>query len=63
MKLTCYHPKFFAHEISKHCSSDSLDITVSLIDTQDDLNPPQNAAFSHFDHTLIECDVADDLML
>lgn len=42
MKLTPYHSKYFAYELTKRCSSDSLEkLTVSLADAQVDLNPHQ----------------------
>ncbi len=40
--LTDYHAKYFAHELTKRCSSDSLEKLASvLIDAQVDLNPHQ----------------------
>lgn len=42
MKLTPYHAKYFAHELTKRCPSDTLEkIAASLIDAQVDLNPHQ----------------------
>lgn len=42
MKITEYHAKYFAYELTKRCSSDSLEkLTSSLIDAQVDLNPHQ----------------------
>src|SRR5439155_1625013 len=39
---TAYHAKYFAHELTKRCSSDSLQkLAVSLADAQVDLNPHQ----------------------
>jgi len=40
--LTAYHAKYFAHELTKRCSSDSLQkLSASLADAQVDLNPHQ----------------------
>lgn len=42
MNLTAYHAKYFAHELTKRCSSNSLEkLTASLVDAQVDLNPHQ----------------------
>ena len=42
MNITDYHAKYFAHELSKRCSSDSLEkLTGTLMDAQVDLNPHQ----------------------
>jgi len=42
MILTAYHAKYYAHELTKRCSSDSLEkLTASLADAQVDLNPHQ----------------------
>ena len=42
MNLTGYHAKYFAHELTKRCSSDSLErLAASLADAQVDLNPHQ----------------------
>ena len=42
MSLTDYHAKYYAHELTKRCSSDSLEkLTASLADAQVDLNPHQ----------------------
>ena len=42
MNLTPYHAKYFAFELTKRCSSDSLQkLTSSLSDAQVDLNPHQ----------------------
>ena len=42
MTLTDYHAKYFAYELTKRCSSDSLEkLTASLADAQVDLNPHQ----------------------
>jgi len=41
-QLTPYHAKYFAYELTKRCSSDSLQkLAVSLSDAQVDLNPHQ----------------------
>lgn len=41
-KITDYHAKYFAHELTKRCPSDSLEKLASvLIDAQVDLNPHQ----------------------
>ena len=40
--LTDYHAKYFAYELTKRCSSDSVQkLTASLADAQVDLNPHQ----------------------
>ena len=40
--LTDYHSKYFAYEITKRCSSDSLEkFAGALVDAQVDLNPHQ----------------------
>lgn len=42
MKLTEYHAKYYAHELTKRCSSDNLEkFAASLMDAQVDLNPHQ----------------------
>ena len=42
MPLTDYHAKYYAHELIKRCSSDSLEkLAASLADAQVDLNPHQ----------------------
>ena len=42
MKLTAHHAKYFAHELTKRCSSDSIEkLTGALVDAQVDLNPHQ----------------------
>ncbi|MBF0405458.1 MAG: DEAD/DEAH box helicase family protein [Nitrospirae bacterium] len=42
MRLTPYHTKYYAYELTKRCSSDSLrKLAVSLSDAQVDLNPHQ----------------------
>lgn len=40
--LTPYHAKYFAHELTKRCPSDSIEkLTSALVDAQVDLNPHQ----------------------
>jgi len=42
MNLTDYHAKYFAHELTKRCASDSVEKLVSVLaDAQVDLNPHQ----------------------
>ena len=42
MNLTPYHAKYFAHELTKRCPSDSLEkLAGALVDAQVDLNPHQ----------------------
>ena len=42
MHLTDYHAKYFAHELTKRCSSDSVEKLASVLaDAQVDLNPHQ----------------------
>ena len=42
MKLTAYHAKYFAHELTKRSSSESVDkLASALSDAQVDLNPHQ----------------------
>ncbi len=42
MQITDYHAKFFAHELTKRCSSDSVEKLASVLaDAQVDLNPHQ----------------------
>ncbi len=42
MHLTDYHAKYFAHELTKRCPSDSLEkLAGALVDAQVDLNPHQ----------------------
>ena len=42
MPLTDFHAKYYAHELSKRCSSDSLEkLAGTLVDAQVDLNPHQ----------------------
>lgn len=42
LTLTDYHAKYYANELTKRCSSDSLEkLTASLLDARVDLNPHQ----------------------
>jgi adenine-specific DNA-methyltransferase len=42
MNLTDYHAKYFAYELTKRCSSDSIEkLAGALVDAQVDLNPHQ----------------------
>ena len=42
MNLTPYHAKYFAHELTKRCPSDSVEkLAEALVDAQVDLNPHQ----------------------
>ena len=42
MKLTHYHAKYFAHDLTRRCASDSVEkLTSVLSDAQVDLNPHQ----------------------
>ena len=42
MQLTDYHAKYFAHELTKRCPSDSAEkLAGALVDAQVDLNPHQ----------------------
>src|SRR6267142_175966 len=42
MPLTDYHAKYFAHELTKRCASDSVEKLASVLaDAQVDLNPHQ----------------------
>lgn len=42
MDLTPYHAKYFAHELTKRCPSDSIEkLAEALVDAQVDLNPHQ----------------------
>ena len=42
MNLTDYHAKYFAHELTKRCSSDSLEkLAGAVASAQVDLNPHQ----------------------
>ena len=42
MQITDYHAKYYAHELTKRCSSDNLEkFTTLLLDAQVDLNPHQ----------------------
>lgn len=42
MKLTDFHAKYFAHELTKRCASDSVEkLAAVLADAQVDLNPHQ----------------------
>jgi superfamily II DNA/RNA helicase len=42
LQITNYHAKYYAHELTKRCSSDSLEkLAASLVDAQVDLNPHQ----------------------
>src|SRR6266850_289212 len=42
MQLTDYHAKYFAHELTKRCASDSVEkLATALSDAQVDLNPHQ----------------------
>ena len=50
MQITDYHAQYFAYELTKRCSSDSLQkLAATLSDAQVDLNPHQvEAAFFAF---------------
>src|SRR6266853_1037682 len=42
MAITDYHAKYFAHELTKRCPSDSVQrLAATLADAQVDLNPHQ----------------------
>src|SRR5215470_4145250 len=42
MHLTHYHAKYFAHELTKRCASDSIEkLASALVDAQVQLNPHQ----------------------
>ena len=42
MNLTAYHAKYFAHELTKRCSSDSVEkLAGTVAGAQVDLNPHQ----------------------
>ena len=42
MNLTDYHAKYLAYELTKRCSSDSLEkLAGTLVDAKVDLNPHQ----------------------
>lgn len=42
MHLTPYHAKYYAHELTRRCPSDSIDkLSSTLLDAQVDLNPHQ----------------------
>ena len=42
VQLTDYHAKYFAHELTKRCASDSIEkLAGALVDAQVDLNPHQ----------------------
>lgn len=42
MTLTDYHAKYYAHELTKRCASDSIEkLAGALVDAQVDLNPHQ----------------------
>src|SRR6266702_7370078 len=42
MNLTDFHAKYFAHELTKRCASDSVEKLASVLsDAQVDLNPHQ----------------------
>ena len=44
-EITDYHAKYYAHELTKRCSSESLEkLAGTLVDAQVDLNPHQVAA-------------------
>jgi SNF2 family DNA or RNA helicase len=47
MHLTDYHAKYFSHELTKRCPSDSLEkLAGALVDARVDLNPYQAALFA-----------------
>src|SRR6202050_3491793 len=42
MSLTAYHAKYFAHDLTKRCASDSVEkLATALSNAQVDLNPHQ----------------------
>jgi len=46
MNLTDYHAKYFAHELTKRCPSDSAEkLAGALVDAQVDLNPQKVQLF------------------
>jgi SNF2 family DNA or RNA helicase len=66
MYLTDYHAKYFAHESTKRCPSDSLEkLAGALVDAQVDLNPHQvEAALLAFKSPLSEGAIfADEVSL
>lgn len=54
MQLTHYHAKYFAHELTKRCSSDSMEkLAGAVASAQVDLNPHQvDAALFAFNSPL-----------
>jgi adenine-specific DNA-methyltransferase len=43
MRLTDYHAKYFAHELTKRCSSDSAEkLAGALVDAQVELKPTED---------------------
>lgn len=43
--ITPYHAKYYAHELTKHCASGSMEkLDGALVDAQVDLNPHQAEA-------------------
>lgn len=55
-QITPYHAKYFAHELTKRCSSDSLEkLSATLSNAQVDLNPHQiEAALFAFKSPLLK---------
>lgn len=56
MNLTAYHAKYFAHELTKRCSSDSAEkLAGAVASAQVDLNPHQvDAALFAFNSPIVE---------
>ena len=51
MEITDYQAKYFAHELTKRCSADSIEkLAGALVDAQVDLNPIKSMPpYSRFD--------------
>ncbi len=62
MQLTDYHAKYFAHELTKRCPSDSAEkLAPTLSDAQVDLNPHQiEAALFAFQSPLARAAILAD---
>jgi hypothetical protein len=62
VQLTDYHAKYFAHELTKRCASDSIEkLAGALVDAQVDLNPHQvEAALFAFKSPLSNSKVTGD---
>jgi SNF2 family DNA or RNA helicase len=64
LQLTDYHTKYFEHELTKRCASDSVEKLASvLVNAQVELNPHQAALFAFRSPFSKDAILADEVCL